>query len=419
MAHALALGRGGPFLDAFRHAALCAGGGAQGLGGGSRRRVHAVGHAAPDPVVGNRLGQDTGGEFPDRFRKCPVGLREVLQCVGDLFGPEQHGDRDLLAHEVGRELAHHRTLDVRRRVRRGGDLAREGLLIHQLRDHILRRGDFKGFGNRSAEHGAQLVAGRGASRVGRIRERGVAVRDRVLGDVDDHTVRCAEREQAVPVGADPGDRLVDQPVLDRQVGDHPHPRVDLVDHVAGAVVARVSPVRRQVVDDLGNTGRDLRNRPNIELERGHEHINTLGLLDRQFVRAAVAGPDERQAVPVEPVAGRAGHGVDPAPVPDRDTVVVVADPAVVGPVELVDVDLIAVAHGGSREGLGVPVGHRLHALDHRCGTFPRRATRRAVHPQRLPAPGPRSERVQVGQFPDRRRVQVRQEDVVDRRDRDL
>lgn len=53
--------------------------------------------------------------------------------------------------------------------------------------------------------------------------------------------------------------------------------------------------------------------------------------------------------PSEPVAGGAAHGVDAGPVTDRHTVPVVANPTVVPPIELVDVDHVPIAQGNARD----------------------------------------------------------------------
>ena len=81
----------------------------------------------------------------------------------------------------------------------------------------------------------------------------------------------------------------------------------------------------------------------VGLHLGDEDVDALRELGGELVRAAVAGPDEREAVPVEPVGGGAVLGVGAAPVADRHAVLVVADAVVVAEVELVDLDLVAVA----------------------------------------------------------------------------
>ena len=216
-----------------------------------------------------------------------------------------------------------------------------------------------------------------------------------------------------------GDRLVDHLVVVAEVGDHAQPRLHLVDHIARRVVIGVHQVDREVVDLLRDAGLKLHQLAQVRLQFGDEHIGPPGVLRGQPVRAAIPGPHERQAVPVQPVRRGPVHVVRPPPVADRHSVLVVADAVVVLVVELVDLDLVALAHRPAGERLRVPVGHLLHALDHLGDALVRPAARRAVYPQRLPPRRPRREAVQVRQLAVVIHVQVGDEDVVDVLDRYL
>ena len=147
---------------------------------------------------------------------------------------------------------------------------------------------------------------------------------------------------------------------------------------------------------------------------GHEHVHALGQFQREFVRPPVAGPDERQPLPVEPVGRGTVLDVRPSPVADGDAVLVVADAVVIAEIELVDLDLVAVAHRAGVERVRVPMGHHLHALDHVCDAISWRAAGWSMHAQRLPAPHPRREGVEVGQVRVVIHMEVGEEDVVDR-----
>ena len=102
----------------------------------------------------------------------------------------------------------------------------------------------------------------------------------------------------------------------------------------------------------------------VRLHFGHEHVHTLGQFQREFVGSPVAGPDERQPIPVEPVGRGAVLDVRSPPVADDYAILVVANPVVVAEIEFVDLDLVAVADRAGVEGVRVPLGHHLHAFDH-------------------------------------------------------
>ena len=107
---------------------------------------------------------------------------------------------------------------------------------------------------------------------------------------------------------------------------------------------------------------------------GDKDIDAFGILGRQVVRPAVAGPHERKAVPVQTVGRSAVLDVRAPPMADRDAVLVVADAVLVLPVELVDLDLVAVPDRAGVEGFQVPLEHLLHAGDHALGAEFRRAS---------------------------------------------
>ncbi len=138
-----------------------------------------------------------------------------------------------------------------------------------------------------------------------------------------------------------------------------------------------------------------------------------------LVGPAIACPHEAEAVPVEPVGGRAVHVVRAAPVPHGDAVLLVTDAVVVGVVELVHLDFVAVADRAGVERLRVPVGHLLHAIDH----VPRRLPS-SCHPRGrargAESTGPPTARSRRGrQLAVVVDVKVRDEDVVDRLERHL
>ena len=152
---------------------------------------------------------------------------------------------------------------------------------------------------------------------------------------------------------------------------------------------------------------------------GDKDVDALGVLGRQVVGPAVASPHERKAVPVQTVGRSAVLDVRAPPVADRDAVLVVADAVLVLPVELVDLDLVAVPDRAGVEGFEMPLEHLLHAGDHRLGSEVRRASRGPGDPQRhLPPSCPRREWEQIRQVVVVVHVQVGDEDVVNLRHRD-
>src|SRR5271167_81834 len=103
---------------------------------------------------------------------------------------------------------------------------------------------------------------------------------------------------------------------------------------------------------------------------------------------------------------------------DCDAVVVVADAVLVLPVELIDLDLIAVPDRAGVEGFQVPLEHLLHARDHALGPEVRRASGRPSDSQRLlPSSCPRREWEEIGQVVVVVYMQVGDEDVVNIRNR--
>ena len=173
--------------------------------------------------------------------------------------------------------------------------------------------------------------------------------------------------------------------------DHRQARLDLVEHVADGVVRGVSLVDRRVHDDGRHAEFQRLEVGRVRLHFGDEHVHALGQFQREFVGPPVAGPDERQPIPVEPVGRGAVLGVRPPPVADGHAVLVVADAVVVAEIELVDLDLVAVADRGGVEGVRVPMGHHLHAIDQVLDAVLRRPARWPMHAQRLPASHPRRE----------------------------
>ena len=249
-------------------------------------------------------------------------------------------NRDL---EPLREDAHQVALDVLRVIEVRIDL----LLADEL---LLDVGDvMPGVGEIDAEmRGAKVeqLLGLGFARpcrAGRFGERRVACPDRFLGDVHDDTVGSAELEQAVPVDPDAGEDLGQQILVEGGVGDHRQPRVDLLGQVADRVVDRVRSVDRVVGDHRGQPHLQLLQVRQVGLHLGDEDVHPLCELGGELVWATVARPDEREAVPVEPVGGGPVLGVGAAPVANRHPVLVVTDAVVVAEVELVDLDLVAVA----------------------------------------------------------------------------
>ena len=174
---------------------------------------------------------------------------------------------------------------------------------------------------------------------------------------------------------------------------------------------------RDVDRDKAHYGRDAKLHSldvhRVGLQLRDEDVHALGELCGVGVRPAIAGPDERQAVPVETIGRRAVFAVRATPVTDDDTVLVVADSVAVAEIELVDFHLVTVPDRKLVEAVRVPVGHRLHALDHGLGAILGRATRWAGDPQRLPAPHPGREAVDVRELAVVIDVQMGDEDVVD------
>src|SRR5208337_2108226 len=121
----------------------------------------------------------------------------------------------------------------------------------------------------------------------------------------------------------------------------------------------------------------------------------------------------------EAIGRSAVFPVRPTPMTNNDAVLVVADAVVVLIVELVDFHLITVADRKLIEAVGVPVGHRLHALDHGHGAILGSATRGTGDAQRLPAPHPGREAVDVWEFAIVIDVQMGDEDVVHSLERHL
>ena len=275
--------------------------------------------------------------------------------------------------ELGERLA----VDIRRVVLLRVDLevARQLLLLLLARQFGLRDDALSG------SHRQRVAEQDGGFRQGLAGESGQCgfpVPDRILGHVDDHHVRRAVQEQAVPVGADVGAGLVQRVIVERQVRDHPAARVDLLHQVARRVIHRVVDVDGVVEQEFGQSVLVQVQAGQVGLAFRDENVGAGGVLGGQFVRSAVAGPHERQAVPVQPVGRGAVLGVRAPPVPDGDAVAVVAEAVLVFPVELVDLDLVAVPDRAGIEGLKVPLQHLLHPGDHALGAQLRRAPRGPV-----------------------------------------
>src|SRR5208283_2427150 len=123
-------------------------------------------------------------------------------------------------------------------------------------------------------------------------------------------------------------------------------------------------------------------------------------------------------VPVQTVGRGAVLGMRAPPMADRDAVLVVADAVLVLPVELVDLDLVAVPDRAAVEGFQMPLEHLLHAGDHGLGAEIRRASRGPGNPQRhLPSSSPRRKWEEIGQVVVVVHVQVGNEYVVNTRHR--
>ena len=122
----------------------------------------------------------------------------------------------------------------------------------------------------------------------------------------------------------------------------------LLEHVADRVVHAVRLVDRVREHHGGHAELQRLEVPGVRLHLGHEDVHPLGQLHRELVGPAVPGPDERQPVPVEPVGRGAVLGVRASPVADGHAVLVVADAVVVAVIELVDLDLVAVADRARR-----------------------------------------------------------------------
>lgn len=135
---------------------------------------------------------------------------------------------------------------------------------------------------------------------------------------------------------------------------------------------------------------------NIDHHLADEHIGVLGEFGGELIGQAVAGPDEGQAVPVQPVGRRAVHRVRAPPMAHGHAILFIADAAVILVVKLSDFNLEAVPYREAHERLGMPAGHLLQRIDHRFGAELGRAPGRAYHPQGLPTHRARTERVDIG-----------------------
>ncbi len=104
---------------------------------------------------------------------------------------------------------------------------------------------------------------------------------------------------------------------------------------------------------------------------------------------------------------------------DPHAVFLVDHTPVVAKVELVDLDVPALADGEDAERIDVPAEHHLHTLDHLGRAVLGCSTARSVHSERIvPASGPGAEHPDVGQTAEVIDVQVRDEDVLDLVQRD-
>ena len=145
---------------------------------------------------------------------------------------------------------------------------------------------------------------------------------------------------------------------------HSEPGLHLVDQVPGSVVRRVGLVDGDVGHHGGHSELERAEVSQVRLRFGDEHIHALGQLRGQLIRPAVAGPDERKSVPVEPIRAGAVLGVRTPPVADRHPILVVADAVVVAEIEFVDFDFVAVADRECVETIRVPMRHLPHVIDH-------------------------------------------------------
>ena len=109
--------------------------------------------------------------------------------------------------------------------------------------------------------------------------------------------------------ADLGDGLLVLVRVERHVRGHQESWLDLARHVAGAISGRVMGVQGEAAEERrhsGNTGADGHQ---VRLGLGDVDVAALRVLDVVAVRSAVAGPDDAEAVPVEPIPRRAVLGM--------------------------------------------------------------------------------------------------------------
>ena len=91
--------------------------------------------------------------------------------------------------------------------------------------------------------------------------------------------------------SDTRDDLGDQQFVVVQVRTHGQARVHLLKEVARGVMHRVRLVDRHVEHHRRNPELQGLEIPQIRLQLGDEHVHAFGILRRQLVRPAVAGPD--------------------------------------------------------------------------------------------------------------------------------
>jgi len=103
------------------------------------------------------------------------------------------------------------------------------------------------------------------------------------------------------VGANVGAGLVERVIVERKVCGHAAARVNLLDEIPGRIIQRMVDIHGVVEEEFGQSVLEQIDASQIGLEFGDKNIDALGVLFRQFVRAAVAGPHERKAVPVQTV----------------------------------------------------------------------------------------------------------------------
>ena len=99
--------------------------------------------------------------------------------------------------------------------------------------------------------------------------------------------------------------------------------------------------------------------------------------------------------------------------PDDHAILVVADSVFVFPIELVNLDLEAIADRAGIEVLLMPAIHLAHVLDHVLGAQLRGPPRRSVYMQRRKSAGKSTERIEVGKIGEMIGVEMADEDVVD------